>query len=160
PCCKIPTGFEATRVCDGGGDSRGPDHAYPWHGLKAAAHIIDPMMGVAARSSRASRLAPNRTIGCRRCGKYWAPRQARLRVCLACTTVTVPAITRPGSTSRPFRGLRGGTRNKSFEFGTWGGEFRAEFVPALGENTGAPAALPTPIWICSSRSTTSTSSSL
>jgi hypothetical protein len=28
PCCKIPTGFEATRVCDSGSDGRGPDHAY------------------------------------------------------------------------------------------------------------------------------------
>jgi nicotinamidase-related amidase len=28
---------------------------------------------------------------------------------------------------------RAAWRNKSFEFGTWGGEFRAEFVPAPGE---------------------------
>ena len=37
----------------------------------------------------------------------------------------------PGSTSLRSSGLPG--RNKSFEFGTWGGEFRAEFVPAPGE---------------------------
>jgi hypothetical protein len=36
PCCKIPTGFEITRVCDSGSDGRGPDHAYPRHGLEAA----------------------------------------------------------------------------------------------------------------------------
>jgi len=46
PCCKIPTGFEVTRVCDGGSDGRGPDHAYPRHGLEATAHIIGTMMGV------------------------------------------------------------------------------------------------------------------
>ena len=28
---------------------------------------------------------------------------------------------------------RAAWRNKSFEYGTWGGEFRAEFVPAPGE---------------------------
>src|SRR4029453_12790409 len=28
---------------------------------------------------------------------------------------------------------RAAARNKSFEYGTWGGEFRAEFVPAPGE---------------------------
>src|SRR5437773_10424922 len=46
PCRKIPTGFEVTRVCDCGSDGRGPDHAYPGHGLEAAAHIIGTMMGV------------------------------------------------------------------------------------------------------------------
>jgi len=46
PCCKIPTGFEVTRVCDSGSDGRGADHAYPGHGLEAAAHIIGTMMGV------------------------------------------------------------------------------------------------------------------
>src|SRR5262249_23272717 len=46
PYCKIPTGFEITRVCDSGSDGRGPDHAYPRHGLEAAAHIVGTMMGV------------------------------------------------------------------------------------------------------------------
>ena len=46
PCRKIPTGFEVTRVGDSGSDGRGPDHAYPGHGLEAAAHIIGTMMGV------------------------------------------------------------------------------------------------------------------
>lgn len=46
PCCKIPTEFEATRVCDGGSDGRGPHHANPEHGLEAAAHILGTMMGV------------------------------------------------------------------------------------------------------------------
>jgi len=46
PCCKIPTGFEATRVCDSGSDGRGPDHAYPGYGFEAAAHIIGTMMCV------------------------------------------------------------------------------------------------------------------
>src|SRR3974390_1739130 len=46
PCCKIPTGFEVTRVCDSRSDGRGRDHAYPRHGLDAAANIIGTMMGV------------------------------------------------------------------------------------------------------------------
>jgi len=46
PRCKIPTGFEVTRVCDSGSDRRSPDHAYPGHCLEATAHIIDTMMGV------------------------------------------------------------------------------------------------------------------
>ena len=46
PCCKIPTGFEATRVCDSGSDGRGPDHAYPGYGFEAAAHIIGTVMCV------------------------------------------------------------------------------------------------------------------
>src|SRR4051794_26328073 len=46
PGCKISTGFEATRVRDSGSDGRGPDHAYPRHGLEAAAHIVGPMMGM------------------------------------------------------------------------------------------------------------------
>jgi hypothetical protein len=46
PCCKIPAGFEDTRVCHGGSDGGGPDHAYPRHGLEAAAHIVGAMMGV------------------------------------------------------------------------------------------------------------------
>src|ERR1700758_2810980 len=46
PCCKIPTGFEGTRVCDSRSDGRGRDHAYPRHGLDAAAHIVGTMMGV------------------------------------------------------------------------------------------------------------------
>src|ERR1700752_1270985 len=39
-CGKIPTGFEVTRVCDSGSDGRSPDHAYPRHGLEAAAPIV------------------------------------------------------------------------------------------------------------------------
>jgi hypothetical protein len=46
PRCKIPTGFEATRVCDSGSDGRGPDHAYPGYSFEAAAHIIGTMMRV------------------------------------------------------------------------------------------------------------------
>src|SRR6201995_1270975 len=45
-CCKIPTGFEVTRVCDSGSNGGGPDHTYPGHGLEAAAHVIGTMMGV------------------------------------------------------------------------------------------------------------------
>ena len=52
---------------------------------------------------------------------------------------------------------------KTFEYGTWGGEIRAEFEPKPGEivarSTGAPAVSPTRIWICCSRSTASISSS-
>jgi len=46
PRCKIPTGFEGARGCDGGSDGRGPDHAYSRHGFEATAHIIGTMMGV------------------------------------------------------------------------------------------------------------------
>ena len=38
---------------------------------------------------------------------------------------------RPGNTLRQFR-ERGGQR-KAFEYGTWGGEFRAEFEPKPGD---------------------------
>ena len=43
----------------------------------------------------------------------------------------VPATTRPGSTSRPFRRPRG--RPRVFEYGTWGGEIRREFEPKPGD---------------------------
>src|SRR5258705_3710152 len=46
PCRKVSTGFEVARICDSRSDGRGPDHAYPGHGLEAAAHIIGTMMGV------------------------------------------------------------------------------------------------------------------
>src|SRR5215470_8117417 len=46
PCCKIPAGFEVTRVCDSGSDRRSSDHAYPRYSLEAAARIIGTMMGV------------------------------------------------------------------------------------------------------------------
>lgn len=46
PCCKIPTGFEDTRVCNSGSDGRSPDHAYFRRGLEAAAYIIDTMMAM------------------------------------------------------------------------------------------------------------------
>ena len=48
-----------------------------------------------------------------------------------CTTATVKATTSTGSTSPPFRKLAWNRR--TFEYGTWGGEFKAEFVPAAGE---------------------------
>ena len=41
------------------------------------------------------------------------------------------ATTRLGSTLRPFR--RQGGCGRTFEYGTWGGEFRAEFEPKPGE---------------------------
>jgi hypothetical protein len=44
---------------------------------------------------------------------------------------------------------------KTFEYGTWGGEFRAEFAPSREisspRSIGAPVALPTPIWTCNSK---------
>ena len=46
PRCKIPTGFEHTRVCNSESDGRGPDHAYPRHSLEAAADFVGTMMGV------------------------------------------------------------------------------------------------------------------
>jgi len=50
---------------------------------------------------------------------------------------------------------------KSFEYGTWGGEIRAEFAPgsrltrsiSWPRSTGVSVASPARIWICSSRST-------
>jgi ureidoacrylate peracid hydrolase len=54
-------------------------------------------------------------------------------------------------------------RNKSFEYGTWGGEIVPSSCRVLAKswprNTGAPAASPIPTWICSSRSSASISSS-
>ena len=50
---------------------------------------------------------------------------------MPCIIATVRVTTRPGSTLRPFRGLPGA--KKSFEYGTWGGEVRAEFAPQPGE---------------------------
>ena len=44
---------------------------------------------------------------------------------------TVRATTRPGSTLRRSRGRHG--REKTFEYGTWGGEIRAEFEPKPGD---------------------------
>lgn len=44
---------------------------------------------------------------------------------------TVRATTRLGSTLRPFQ--KEAWKHKSFEYGAWGGEFRAEFVPEPGE---------------------------
>jgi hypothetical protein len=38
--------FEVPRLCDRGSNGRGLDHAYPGHGLEAAAHVIGTMMGV------------------------------------------------------------------------------------------------------------------
>jgi hypothetical protein len=46
PCRKVSTGSEVLRVCDSGSHGRGPDHAYPGHGLEAATHVIGTMMGV------------------------------------------------------------------------------------------------------------------
>ena len=60
-----------------------------------------------------------------------AARQARLRVFFA-----MHHRYRPGDyeTWKYVATIqRAAWRNKSFEFGTWGGEFRAEFVPAPGE---------------------------
>ena len=52
---------------------------------------------------------------------------------------------------------------KTFEYGTWGAEIRAELNPGLATSLpwsiGVPVGLPTPIWICSSRNTEFTSSS-
>src|SRR6516162_11958577 len=46
PCCKISARFEGARVCDGGSDGRGRDHAYSRHGFEATAHIVGTMMSV------------------------------------------------------------------------------------------------------------------
>ena len=52
---------------------------------------------------------------------------------------------------------------KTFEHGTWGGEIRRAFAPQQAtswpSSIGVPVALPTPIWMCSSSSTASISSS-
>jgi ureidoacrylate peracid hydrolase len=53
--------------------------------------------------------------------------------------------------------------HKTFESGTWGGEIGREFernrAISWPSNIGVPAALPTPIWICSSRNMASFTSS-
>ena len=59
-----------------------------------------------------------------------AARKAKLRVCYALHHRYRRVTTRPGSTLRPFRGPPGA---KSFQYGTWGGEVRAEFAPQPGE---------------------------
>ena len=50
---------------------------------------------------------------------------------MRCITAIAPATMSPGSTSPPSSAKRGTA--ETFEFGTWGGEFRAEFVPEPGE---------------------------
>src|SRR5262249_17526153 len=58
---------------------------------------------------------------------------------------------------------RSSWQHKSFEYGTWGGEFRAEFVPAPGEIVAqehwCSSGFANTAWTCSSRSTASISSS-
>ena|SRR6188472_1351707 len=59
------------------------------------------------------------------------PRERRGFGSSMCRTIdTVQATTRAGSTLHPFRRPRGCT---TFEYGTWGGEFRGEFKPEPGE---------------------------
>jgi len=60
-----------------------------------------------------------------------AARQARLRVFFAMHRRYRPGDYETWKYVAPIQ--RAAWRNKSFEFGTWGGEFRAEFVPAPGE---------------------------
>jgi len=60
-----------------------------------------------------------------------AARQARLRVFFAMHHRYRPGDYETWKYVAPIQ--RAAWRNKSFEFGTWGGEFRAEFVPAPGE---------------------------
>jgi ureidoacrylate peracid hydrolase len=50
---------------------------------------------------------------------------------MPCIIATVPAITKHGNTSRPSRGAA--WQRKTFEYGTCGGEFHPDFVPAPGE---------------------------
>src|SRR5262245_47914285 len=90
-----------------------------------------------------------------------AARQERLRVFFAMHHRYRPGDYETWKYVAPIQ--RAAWRNKSFEFGTWAASSapnscrrRARSSP---RNTGAPAALPTPIWICNSRSTASTSSS-
>jgi nicotinamidase-related amidase len=60
-----------------------------------------------------------------------AARQARLRVFFAMHHRYRPGDYETWKYVAPIQ--RAAWRNKSFEFGTWGSEFRAEFVPAPGE---------------------------
>jgi nicotinamidase-related amidase len=60
-----------------------------------------------------------------------AARQARLRVFFAMHHRYRPGDYETWKYVAPIQ--RAAWRNKSFGFGTWGGEFRAEFVPAPGE---------------------------
>jgi nicotinamidase-related amidase len=60
-----------------------------------------------------------------------AARQAKLRVFYAMHHRYRPGDYATWRYIAPIQ--RAAWRNKSFEYGTWGGEFRAEFVPAPGE---------------------------
>ncbi|HMF22818.1 MAG TPA: isochorismatase family cysteine hydrolase [Pseudolabrys sp.] len=60
-----------------------------------------------------------------------AARQARLRVFFAMHHRYRPGDYETWKYVAPIQ--RAAWRNKSFEFGTWGGEFRADFAPAPGE---------------------------
>ena len=50
---------------------------------------------------------------------------------MQCIVVTAQVTTRPWRYIAPIQ--KAAWRNKSFEYGTWGGEFRAEFAPQPGE---------------------------
>jgi ureidoacrylate peracid hydrolase len=60
-----------------------------------------------------------------------AARKARLRVFYAMHHRYRPGDYETWKYVAPIQ--RAAWRNKSFQYGTWGGEFRAEFVPAAGE---------------------------
>ena len=77
---------------------------------------------------------------------------------LRCIIDTVRATTRPGGTLRPFKRRRGQEEHSSTAPGVVSFAPSSRRTPAklLSRSIGAPAASPTPIWICSSRSTAST----
>ena len=60
-----------------------------------------------------------------------AAREARSGCSMRCIIATVPATTRHGSILRQFRKWPG--REKTFEYGTWGGEMHPGFKPKAGE---------------------------
>ena len=112
----------------------------------------------AARSGRGSRPWRRRTIAFRTCSRS-CMRLARrsFGFSMPCITATVPATMAPGSTSPPCSGRRGETRASSSALGVANSERNSCRRPARSSpaNTGAPADLPTPIWIFSSSGTAS-----
>jgi hypothetical protein len=58
PCCKIPTGFEVTRVCDRGSDGRGPDY----NGAAPVRATVNELLTIWVRDWQRERPAPREEL--------------------------------------------------------------------------------------------------